>query len=922
MSETRIDLIGRDELLEQFEQLCRPFHREGAGQIWIGGEAGCGKSAFLQACGARAAQAGWEVLLGRCTEETIGNPYGPFLDMLGLCFDRNGRLINDRSVESIVDQISLDEVFDALQDIPGAKLVGFGIKIGLSIFETRRGQRDNQDLLNRNFEFILQVLEQIEKRRKKPLLLLIDDLHLAGATTYGLLDYILSRIQTRLLIVSTWPANGAANEVILPRRLASPEAVLNLSPLDEGHMRQIAHRQMAHLPDSLLNMLLDFSRGLPRLLTESLKLLEGQEEALLTAKRGAGRAGSPLHILIDRQLAGLSDTERALIECAAHLAEPIPLDVLTAPSLCAYLGTNERTTLVTLIALADRGTLLAWDGPQRLRFASSFLRQALRERTAALLAQRDHLRIGEAIEAVNGEEQAAQLAAHYLAARHWEKALHFALQNAEMLSRSVAYPEAIQSYEMALQALAQMPNTQTHEKMKYDILCSMSLVAEQSGDWNAALSHLEEALLLSKEDPARQAEIYAGLGWLRFQRGEIKTALELLDQSAALYHQLDDQQGLAQIDYYLGVIYSQQKEWQRATACFERFLATGEQVGFSEGRASAYIELGNLNRLQYRWAQAESLLQQGIELAQAEGNYVVLAQGYHYLGLCYSVQGKAEAIPTLHHALEIVRTRTKQPAQEARLQNTLAETLVRQNRWAEAEEAFRASARLKERLGDKAGLAITYGGLGRMYSRQWRFEEAVEYLQKDIDLLAEEFQVNVAWIQQWTNVIGEIRRLQGQLDLAERHFDRALALAGQIPDQEVRTRSIGFTHMFRANLALDRGDLPLAARECEQAYACLAGTWAEGELARTQARLARMNGDFEVAQTHLERALTAAERGEEIDRAQTWLEQAYLYRAWGNPTGMRDAAERVVALARRLQNRELERRAQTLLASIAELGAA
>ena len=61
--------------------------------------------------------------------------------MLGLCFDRSGRLINDRSVYSIVDQISLDDVFDAVSDIPGMSVVAFGIKVGMSIFESRRNPR-------------------------------------------------------------------------------------------------------------------------------------------------------------------------------------------------------------------------------------------------------------------------------------------------------------------------------------------------------------------------------------------------------------------------------------------------------------------------------------------------------------------------------------------------------------------------------------------------------------------------------------------------------------------------------------------------------------------------------------------------------------------------------------------------------------
>jgi tetratricopeptide (TPR) repeat protein len=355
----------------------------------------------------------------------------------------------------------------------------------------------------------------------------------------------------------------------------------------------------------------------------------------------------------------------------------------------------------------------------------------------------------------------------------------------------------------------------------------------------------------------------------------------------------------------LGVLHSRQKEWQKAIECFERFLDISQETGFAEGRASAYTELGNLYRLKHQWSRAERLLKQGIDLAHSERDYVVLAQGYQYLGLCYSWQGNPESADMLYRALDIVQTRTKQPAQEARVQNTLAETLVRMNRWHEAEDAFRASAKIKERLGDKAGLAMTYGGLGRLYFRQWRFDLAAEHLKKDIDLLAEEFDANVAWIQQLTNTIGEVRRLQGQLDQAAASFAQALSLLEQIPDPGVRKQSQGYTHMLLARLAMDRGDLDAAEKACQAALEKLDDTWAEGEVQRTAARLARMLGDTESARLHLDKALAAAEHTEDIDRALCYLEQAYFYEHTGDSDQMREWAQRVVALARRLHNREL-----------------
>ncbi|MBN1582712.1 MAG: tetratricopeptide repeat protein [Anaerolineae bacterium] len=911
-------LIGRDDSLARFADLCQQIRDGRVGHFWVTGEAGCGKSAFLQTCTGQALEAGWEVLRGQCTEETRANPYGPFLDMLGLCFDKAGKLINDRSVYSIVDQISLDDVFEAIDDIPGVKFVAFGIKVGRTIFESRREQSTDV-LLNRNFEFILQVIEQIERKRDKPILLVIDDLHLASPTTRSLIEYILTRSQeTRLLVMAAWEAQTASQASELSRKLSSSlsqsGASTHLAPLSEADMRHlISQHTSGPLPESLVATFIKLSRGLPLLLLDSLRLVDGENgQEFAQASWEPDTTHSALQMLLDRQLAHMTGSQYALLECAARFGQSVPLDVIAAAPMCAYLGMSERQLLSEIVDLADLGTVLTWEDDRAVCFPSSLVRQYVRERTSRPLVRRDHLRIAQAWRASGIEILPAQLATHYLAGGDPERALEFALQSAGELARIAAYPEAVESYKLALDALTQLPDRHERIEMEYDILRAMSLSAEQAGDWDEALSRLQQALVLRDQDAGRQADIHASIGWLRFQRGEVQAALASLNHSAELYDALDDVRGSAHVDYYLGMLYSQQKEWQRAAACFEQYVAISDRSGFDEGRASATIELGNLHRLQYRWTQAEHCLQQGIELAQSENDYAVLAQGYHYLGLCYAWQNKPESVDMLNRALEIVDTRTKQPAQASRIQNTLAETLVRQNRWQEAEAAFHASARIKERLGDKTGLAMTYGGLGRMYSRQWRFEPAAEHLQKDIDLLAQEFEANIAWIQQWTNMIGEIRRLQKKVDLAEKRFADALVLAERIPDADVRQRSLGFVHLFQANLALDRGQIDLAANECELARDLLSGTWAEGELYRTTARLARLSGDLARARDDLDRAVAKEEQGEDIDRAQTALEQAHYYRAVGDSAQMNTCLERVIALAQRLQNVELEERARAM----------
>jgi hypothetical protein len=158
--------------------------------------------------------------------------------------------------------------------------------------------------------------------------------------------------------------------------------------------------------------------------------------------------------------------------------------------------------------------------------------------------------------------------------------------------------------------------------------------------------------------------------------------------------------------------------------------------------------------------------------------------------------------------------------------------------------------------------------------------------------------------------------LQGQLDKAAEHFTAALMLADRIPDERVRKQSRGYTHLLLARLSMDRGDLGIAEKECTAALMPLMDSWADGEAHRTAARLARLRGDIKQGRAYLDRALAAAEQGEDLERALAQLEKAHYARDVGDVEEMSESLDRVVVLARRLQNVELESRASQVSRSM------
>ena len=908
-------LVGRKEQISRFRVHLRQARAGRDFSLLLTGEEGSGKTRLLQAFLAEAEAAGWEVLAGRCDEDTASDPYGPFLSTLGLCFDQNGRIINDKSVSSIVDQIPLDDVISAVTDIPGiGAVIALGL-IGKKLYDQRRRPIGGAELLNRNFEFIRRVMEQIYHRCQRPILLALDDMHLASSTTCALVDYLLQRTPgTPLAFLGAWQPGPGQSPDAIPRYLSSLGTVWPVPPLslDEARLLVDQLAPSAGLSTEVVDRIYEFSHGLPGLIVESVNLLVSGEADILDEETTARSMPAVLASLARRYLDRLPESTLSLLSCAAVAGRRFPLAVLTAPSMGAYLGLSERQIIATLVDLAQAGRVLTFvesaDG-EELAFTSHYLHAYLRDCVPARLSRQDHIKVAQAWQQAIPDVPVGQLAHLYLEGGDYRQTLDYALQAAEGLMRDAAYPEAEKHYCMALQALDKLPPDEETMSTKFDLLLAASFAAEQAGDWDEAITHLQEALPLAADDEERRAEIHGHLGWLHFKRGEIQAALDDLHTSAEIYAHLGDQAGQAWIDYYLGTVYAQQKEWARAIAHFEAHVQLAETAEITENLDLVYLELGNIYRLQRRWDRAETYLQKGIAIAQEQDDHAALAQGYHYLGICYGRQGKPEAIEYLNRALGIVRERTKQPHQEAMIQNTLAETYVRFNRWTEAEAAFRASEQIKLQLGDRAGLAMTYGGLGRLYHRQGRYVEAAEYYQKDLDILQAEAGANVAWIQQLTNSLGEVYRLAGERDKAEACFRRTLALAEEIPDEMERERSRGYSHLGLARLALDRGDLRAGREHCEIAQTLLDGSWMMPETNRVRARLERLEGHLETAQTYLNQALEGLERSsEDVDRLSGYHEAARLYKALGDEERARAWLEKALAVAERLNNAPMRAR--------------
>jgi tetratricopeptide (TPR) repeat protein len=944
--------LGRETQIAAFRAAVARVEQGQPAGLLFSGEDGSGRTYWLNWMRQEAGEHSWTTMLGRCDERVRDNPYQPFFSALGLTFDKNGEIINDRSVESVIDQISLPDVISAVSNIPGiGAVVAFGL-IGKAVLDGHRRPLEGEALLNRNFEFMRQTLSQVYQKQHQPLFVGLDDLHMASGTSFALIRHLLTRNpDVPLLIAITWDSSvpvpndlvGLVAQHPLPR-LAPAECerlIARLSGGPAGRPRpagppasrpqnpgallrslwprpgEQAPPQAAPAPagtpvalalDQVKN-LIEFSHGLPGLIVEGYGLLQETGGNVLEA--ATGDTNLMVRVIAERHLARVPVESRPLLMCAAQLGQRFALDAISAPRLQEYLGMSERRILEIAIDLAAEGRVLRYADEDALEFTSAHLSNYLRGGVAGALSKRDRLRVAEA--GAQAHLPPGALAAHFFAGGDYAHALENALSAAEISLRDLAYPEATEDYCLALRAYEQLAAGTAGGEVLYrgtpldrlELLRSASFAAERAGDWAQAAELLAQALPLAANNPGRAADIEAQLGWLAHSRGQMQEALGHLQAAGERYGALDDARGLAKVRYYEGVLHVAHKAWTRAAEALHESIAAAERAGDAaiEVEALAHLELGNLHRQQRAWADAERILLAGQALAERSGDAYAQAQSYHYLGMVYGRQERPEAIPMLERARTIARDQVKQPALQAMIENTLAESLVRARRWADAEESFHTSERLKAQLGDVAGLAMTYGGLARLFHRQWRFEPAIEYYRKDLAMLERDAEANVAFRQQIHNTLGEVLRLAGKLSEAEAEFLAGQALTLQIPDPGERARSDGYTRLGLARVALDAGDLERAEREWTAAEPLLRGTWMEPELERVQCWLRRRQKRFDDARAALARAAAVVDvRGEDYEKLQLAIERARLARDSGDAAGVAPARARASEAADALQN--------------------
>jgi tetratricopeptide (TPR) repeat protein len=455
----------------------------------------------------------------------------------------------------------------------------------------------------RSFEAVTALLRGLAAQQ--PLLLAVDDLHQAGASTLELLHFLVRRLAgDRLLVVATVRAEEGAEALAA---LAGAGRVLELGPLPPPAVAELARRYgVAELARRY---------GVAELAAPVLERTRGHTlfavEALRAAAEGdrQGPAGVPAS-LRDAVLARVRRTGpevetllRAAVVVGAAFDLEVVADLLGVPVEEAA-ARAERALAARLLVEAETGAAyeLANDLVREVLYDSlpRPTRVARHRRLATLLADRPEAAAGHA--AAAGDLPTAAEAWMAAAAR---AARFYANRDAErLLGEAVA--AAVRALDAGLEVRARLERGRVRTAL---------------GEYQGAIADQERALRLAAEagDHRWEALALEQLGWTAFYARDSRAASEVTPRARELAERAATAPGAAPSALLLaGRIRHAEGDLRGARVAFDGLLA-GEHDAATGALGRLY--LGLLLEHGDQFAEARRALDEAVEECRRTGAF-------------------------------------------------------------------------------------------------------------------------------------------------------------------------------------------------------------------------------------------------------------------------------------------------------------
>nr|WP_234330035.1 helix-turn-helix transcriptional regulator [Streptomyces viridochromogenes] len=689
----------------ELETLHDTFARAAAGDpqaLVIGGEAGVGKTRLVEEFATAAAREGAVVVLGGCVEiGADGLPFAPFSTALRAL---RRELPEELAAAAAGQEEELARLLPELGETTPA----------------RGADRSDEEGMARLFELTARLLERVAAGRT--VVVALEDLHWADASTRHLLAYLFRTLRTgRLVVLATYRSDDIHRRHPLRPLLAELDRLRTVRRIELGRFnRAEVGRQIAGIlatePD-------------PDQVDEIFERSDGNaffvEELAVAAHEGC-RTGltDTLRDLLLVRVEGLPEATQRVARIVAEGGSTVEYRLLAAVAQLA-----EDDLIEALRAAVNANILTAAPGGDGYRFRHSLVREAVGDDLLPGERSRLNRRYAEALEAdptlVPAGERVTRLASYWYHAHDPAKALPAVLDASVSARRRHAHTERLRLLERAMELWDAAPEdiratlrpvdyTEVYPPcgcdpattpLRYlDLMAEAAVAGRLCGERERALKITKRALHLLEEDgdPQRAA-------WFWVQRSRLVQAQARGDGWKELETAQELVRGLPPSEVHAEVL-ATAANWSMlrdpgpdAMSAAERAVEYARMVGAEDIELNARLTLGGL---MVEAGHMEAGLAQMYEVRSevvARGLTSVVGRSHVNLPCALEGVGRSEdAVGILREGLRLTQEWGLCDS-EAWVWTNLAQSLLSLGRWDEAAEAAAHAQRMGQSAKPRGG---------------------------------------------------------------------------------------------------------------------------------------------------------------------------------------------------------------------------
>ncbi|MGW0817753.1 helix-turn-helix transcriptional regulator [Streptomyces viridiviolaceus] len=686
--------------------------------LLLGGEAGVGKTRLVEEFAAAARRQGAVVALGGCVEiGADGLPFAPFSTAL--------RALRRELPEELAAAA-------AGQEEELARLLP---ELGEPATAGGTGRHDEESMA-RLFELTARLLERLAARRT--VVVALEDLHWADASTRHLIAYLFRTLRTgRLVVLATYRSDDIHRRHPLRPLLAELDRLRTVRRIELGRFtREEVGRQiagiLAHEPD-------------PRQVDEIFERSDGNaffvEELAVAAHEGCctGLTDSLRDLLLVRV--------EALPESAQRVARIVAEGGSTVEYrlLAAVARLTEDDLIEALRAAVNANILTPAPDGAGYRFRHSLVREAVGDDLLPGERSRLNRRYAEALDAdptlVPADERVMRLASYWYHAHDPAKALPAVLDASVEARRRNAYSEQLRLLERAMELWDSTPDdvratlrpvdyTEVYPPcgcdpatapLRYlDLMAEAAVAGRLCGERERALKITKRALRLLEDEqdtgPVTRPSPSGGdpqrAAWFWTQRSLLVQAQGRGDGWRELGIAQELVRGLPPSKVHAEVL-AMAANWSMlhnpgpdAVTAAERAVEYARMVGADDIELNARLTLGGLMVDAGHIDAGLAEMYQVRDLVVAQGRSAVVARSHVNLpSVLESIGRSEEAVGILREGIDLTR-RMGLLESEAWVWGNLAESLISLGRWDEAIEAAATAGAPGRGAGPRGGACL------------------------------------------------------------------------------------------------------------------------------------------------------------------------------------------------------------------------